>query len=146
MLYRGLFVRLFVFPSISELFDRSYVVQQVMCFASRWSSMRASSTSLSQLDTAHTQCLDSLMDALFLSPRTIPVKTLLDEIFSQVHYLSVIIFFICASQVEAYQRDQDNDQQGFATLHRRRRLLRLVLLKIDSRSDVISLANALNTQ
>lgn len=86
------------------------------------------------------------MDALFLSPRTIPVKTLLDEIFSQVHYLSVIIFFICASQVEAYQRDQDNDQQGFATLHRRRRLLRLVLLKIDSRSDVISLANALNTQ
>lgn len=93
MLYRGLFVRLFVFPSISELFDRSYVVQQVMCFASRWSSMRASSTSLSQLDTAHTQCLDSLMDALFLSPRTIPVKTLLDEIFSQVHYLSIIIFF-----------------------------------------------------
>ena len=66
-------------------------MQGIARFRARWATQRAAASTVSQLDASHLQCLDALLDALFLAPRAAPVRTLFTEFFTQVRDACVCV-------------------------------------------------------
>ena len=75
------------------MFGSSYGVEQVVKFQTRWAEQRASALTVSDLESAHMQLLDVLLDSLFLSQRAEPIRQLLGEFFTQVRWQSLWCFF-----------------------------------------------------